>query len=220
MDPTEGNRRAWDEVHRRRTQAMAGELGIASWVRECLPPLAGRHVLHLQCATGEETAELIELGALVTGVDISSEALEVARERAPNAAFIRGDVHELPAELLRGRFDLVYTGGGVLTWVLDLVAWAGGIVPALKPAGTLVLYDRHPVAKCLDAALHWRTSYFSEEVETEAGHERLWRLGQIVTALAEAGLRVVRLEEVPAGRHAVRRDPRLPDAFVLLAKKS
>ena len=28
MEPTESNRRAWDEIHRRRADAMAGELGI------------------------------------------------------------------------------------------------------------------------------------------------------------------------------------------------
>ena len=66
MEPTDQNRKAWDEIHRRRTQAMAGQLGIPAGIRELLPDVEGKHVLHLQCATGESTAELVELGALVT----------------------------------------------------------------------------------------------------------------------------------------------------------
>lgn len=234
MEPTEHNRRAWDELHRRRAEATAGELGIPDWVRERLPDVKGRHVLHLQCATGEQTAELAELGALVTGVDISGEALQVAREHAPNAVFIQGDVQALPTELRRRRFDLVFTGGGVLPWVLDLEAWASSVASALKPGGILLLFDGHPVVMCLDAALHWRESYFRTEVETNVGwehfqrpgpepteekHERFWQLGQIVTAVAEAGLVLTRLDEIPSDRHWRRQDPRVPGEFVLLARK-
>ena len=235
MEPTEHNRRAWDEVHRRRAQAMAEELGIPGWVRERLPLLAGKHVLHLQCATGEETAELVGLGAFATGVDISADALEVARGHAANAVFIQGDVHALPSELRRGRFDVVYTGGGVLTWVLDLDAWATGAAAALRPEGTLLLYDAHPVAQCVDAALRWRESYFQEDLEPNVGwehfelpgpearetkYERFWRLGQIVTAVAGAGLVVERLDEVAAEGARRRQDPRVPSEFLLLARKS
>ena len=104
MEPTEYNRRAWDEIHRRRAEAMAGQLGIPPTIRERLPEIKGKHVLHLQCATGESTAQLAELGALVTGVDISSEATAVARERVPNGVFFEADVQQLPLQLERGRF--------------------------------------------------------------------------------------------------------------------
>ena len=99
MDPTEQNRKAWDEIHRRRAESMSGQLGIPDGIRELLPDVDGKHVLHLQCATGESTAELVELGALVSAVDISTEALEVARERAPDVAYIHADVHDLPLEV-------------------------------------------------------------------------------------------------------------------------
>jgi len=169
MEPTDRNRRAWDEVHRRRAEAMAGILGIPDLVRERLPALAGKHVLHLQCATGESTAQLVELGALVTGVDISAEAIAVARELEPAAAFVQADVHELPLELRRGRFDLVYTGGGVLVWLQDLDAWAAGVASALRTGGELLLYDAHPVLQCLDASLRWREDYFFDGVFVNTG---------------------------------------------------
>src|SRR5215218_3890161 len=135
MEPTDQNREAWDEIHRRRAEEMSGHLGIPEGIRELLPDLNGKHVLHLQCATGESTAELVELGALVSAVDISTEALEIARGRAPDVAYVHADVHELPLELRRARFDVVFSGGGVLPWLRDLDAWANGIVTALKPGG-------------------------------------------------------------------------------------
>ena len=234
MEPTEQNRRAWDEIHHRRAQAMAGRLGIPEQIRALLPDVAGKHVLHLQCATGEATADLVELGALVSAVDISAEALDVARERAPDVAYVHADVQELPLEIRRARFDLVFTGGGVLVWLQDLEAWATGIASALKPGGHLLLYDAHPVAQCLDALGHWRDDYFDESIEqssgwehfelpgapaTEVKHERRWQLGQIVDALARAGLRLTHLAEFQTLYKSLHRDRRVPWDFALIAEK-
>jgi SAM-dependent methyltransferase len=234
VDPTEQNRKAWDEIHRRRAETMSGQLGIPDGIRELLPDISGKHVLHLQCATGESTAELVELGALVTALDISNEALEVARERAPDVAYIHADVHDLPLEVRRARFDLVYTGGGVLVWLQDLDAWAGGIATALKPGGVLLLYDEHPVSKSIDSLGHWRDDYFDEspyvdsgwthfdlpgEPATEEKHERHWRLGQVVDAVAGAGLSVTRLVEFQTLYKWMQRDRRVPWEFALLAEK-
>ena len=121
-------------------------------------------------------------------------------------------MHDLPSELKRGRFDLVYTAEGVLAWLHDLDAWAGGIVAALRSGGDFLLHEEHPVAQCVDASLRWREDYFDEDLHvyqgwshfelkgppaTEEKVERFWRLGQVVTALARAGLVVRQLEEYP-----------------------
>jgi SAM-dependent methyltransferase len=216
MEPTDYNRRAWDEIHRSRAEAMAGQLGIPDGIRELLPDLDGKHVLHLLCATGESTAQLVELGALVSAVDISSEALEIARERAPDVAYVHADVHELPLELRRARFDVVYCGGGVLSWLRDLDAWANGIVTALKPGGVLLFYDDHPVSACLDALGHWRDDYFDESGEER---ERHWQLGQVVDAVSGAGLAVKRLVEFQTLYSWPQRDRRVPWDFALLAER-
>jgi len=235
MEPTELNRRAWDEVHRRRSVAMEGRLGLPPLVRGALGDLKDRRVLNLQCATGESAAELAELGALVTGVDISAEALEVAREQWPDIAWVQADVHDLPSELKRGRFDLVYTAEGVLAWILDLDAWAAGIVAALRSGGDLLLYEEHPVSQCVDASLRWREDYFDNTPHTYRGWshfeltgppaqeekvERFWRLGQVVTALARAGLVLRQLEEYP-GTTSWRKHPsRVPGTYIVSARKS
>jgi len=213
---------------------MAGQLGIPDGIRELLPEVAGKHVLHLQCATGESTAELVALGALVSAVDISTEALEVARERAPDVAYVHADAHDLPLELRRARFDLVYTGGGVLPWLHDLDSWAVGIAAALKPGGLVLLYDKHPLSECVDPLGHWREDYFDDTLQvtsgwehfeltgpaaTEQKHERHWQLGQIVDAITGAGLGVTRLVEFQTLYNWLQRDRRVPWEFALLARK-
>jgi SAM-dependent methyltransferase len=202
MEPTDLNRRVWDEVHRPLERRLPG---LPPVVEERLPDLSGKHVLHLGCGTGEATAELAGLGALVTGVDASAEAVAAARERAPAVAFVQGDADRLPVELRRGRFDLVYTAIGV-----DVPAWAAGIAAALRTSGRLLLHDAHPVLGCLDEMLHWRESYFT------AGRRRL---GEVVTAIAATGLVVESLEELPVESALLPQARRVPGEFILVARK-
>jgi SAM-dependent methyltransferase len=211
MWPTEQNRAAW-EGRFGHAPAVGRELPDA--VRERLPELSGKHVLHLACGTGEATAGLLELGALVSGIDRSAEALAVARERVPGAAFFQSELHELPLQLRRRRFSVVYAGDGAIAQVPDLGLLASAAAAALRKTGLLVVCDRHPVADCVEPVdLRWRASYF-EEGRT--------RLGQIVTAFVNAGLTLAELEELPppakelGGRH----DPRIPADFLLVARKT
>jgi SAM-dependent methyltransferase len=209
MWPTKQNRQAWDDRY--------GHGGPGSRlpdaVRERLRDLKGKHVLHLPCGAGEVSAELIALGALVTGVDPSNEALAAARERAPDAAFFQAELHELPLQLRRGRFNLVYAGESTLAAVSELAPFASAIASALRKNGELILYDWHPVAACVEpVGLRWRESYFAEG---------LWRLGQVVVAVAETGLLLRELEELPPppSESGGRLDPRVPTNFLLRATK-
>jgi ubiquinone/menaquinone biosynthesis C-methylase UbiE len=212
MEPTDHNRRAWDEIHRQRAEALAGETGLPTQVRRALADLSGKRVLDLQCGTGESTAELAQLGAVVTGVDSSGQALEAARERWPSILWVQADPQTLPGELRRGRFDLVYAGIGSLLPIVDLDAWMHEIAVALRPGGELLLFEEHPVALCVDGLMHWRASYFDEASR---------RLGQIVNAAIRAGLGLRALEEYPAKQEGFRRhDARVPGTFLMYARKS
>jgi SAM-dependent methyltransferase len=208
MEPTEHNRRAWDELQRRRSTERSDRLRLTDRLRAYLPEIAGRHVLHLACETGEATAGLAELGALVTGVDDSPDDLEAARANAPTAVFLVGDVQVLPAEVRRGRFELVLATRS-LDRVSDLDAWAAGAVAALRPAGTFVIHDVHPVARCVDATLRWRGSYFDEPGQVSS----------VVNALARAGLRLERLDELPADGPPRRHVEPVPAELVIVARK-
>lgn len=213
MEPTDHNRRAWDEIHRSRAAAQEGQLGIPEAIRGHLQEAAGRHVLHLQCGTGEATAQLVELGALVTAVDDSPEAIEAARQRAPDVAYLVAAVEALPIELRRGRFDVVYAGGTLLERLDDPAAWATGVVSALRDGGRLVLHDHHPLSWSVDDSLRWRGDYFASDGPPG--------LGQVVTAVVGAGLRLTLLEEYPSSTLYpwLHRTPHVPREFLLLAEK-
>lgn len=212
MEPTEHNRRAWDEIHRQRAEALAGERGLPAQVRHALADLKEKRVLHLQCGTGEATAELAALGGVATGVDSSGAALEAARERWPSILWVQADPQTLPGELRRGRFDLVYSGLGSLAPVRDLDDWLRGIAATLRAGGDLLLFEEHPVALCVDGLMHWRESYFDEGSR---------RLGQIITAVARNGLALRALEEYPARSDNWRHhDARVPETFLLYAQRA
>jgi len=211
MEPTDYNRRAWDAAH----LPQAEPVELPGIVRRTLGDLAERRVLHLQCASGEATAALAELGAVATGVDPREDALDAARERWPTILWVQGEPQALPAELRRGRFDLVYSGEGVVGRLDDLDGWAQGIAAALRSRGELLVFDDHPVADCVDGLLRWRDDYFREPTDPE----RLWRIGQVVSALARAGLHVEALEEYPGGTSRRRHDRRIPATFLLYARR-
>src|ERR671911_1982979 len=201
MEPTDHNRRAFDEAHRTAENVLAAP-GMPDRIRERLHGASGNRVLHLLCGTGRESLDLAELGALVTGVDDDAAAIESARRRAPELPWVHADVHALPPELLLGRWDLVYLGYGSLRRLRSAEPVAGGVAAALRPGGVLLLHDEHPAGAALDAFGRWRGDYFAAV-----------GLGELVTAVTGAGLELRGLEEWPG------KDAHVPGHLVLAAEK-
>ena len=86
-------------------------------------------------------------GALVTGVDLSDEAIRVANELSEElnikSQFICSNIYELPSKLDE-KFDIVFTSYGVLPWLPDLNKWAEIVARYLKPGGTFYIVEFHP----------------------------------------------------------------------------
>jgi 2-polyprenyl-3-methyl-5-hydroxy-6-metoxy-1,4-benzoquinol methylase len=224
VEPTEENRAAWDRLQRARVEQSTEPPGIPPTILELLPDLQGAHVLHEQCGTGEISAELAGLGAMVTGIDLSEEALAQARHAFPKILFLQADPHELPVNLRRRRFDLVYAAG-LLPHLHDLYPWAFEVSAALRIGGRLIVVDIHPAGACVDATtLRWRDDYFAGDLvvghrSQPTGLLKLWRLSELVNAIAATGLAIRRLEEFPTLSQIRRQDPRVPGAFALVAQK-
>ena len=211
-----------------------------------------RRAIHLQCAGGRDTLSLWNLGAdEVVGVDFSPRMLEVAERLtaatgAP-ARWVLSDVLDTPPEL-DGTADLVYTGRGSLLWIQDLDAWAAVVARLLSPTGRFVLFEGHPIEWLFDADEHghwiatdydyfagpeasrgWAPEYIDRlslpDVKQSWKFARAWTLGQIVTALLGADLRLERVAEHPIdwwGGHAdVRREERgrVPLSFSVVGRR-
>lgn len=125
-------------------------------------------LLHLQCNAGQDSLSLAALGASVTGVDISDEAISFARllsaESGIDARFDRADVYDWLQEAAEAsrQFDVAFSSYGALVWLSDLEAWAAGIHKILKPDGRLVLVEFHPFAMTFDYDWSHRFPYFGQ----------------------------------------------------------
>ena len=207
--------------HYDRAAFLAGNINLRSIDREELGDVAGKSLLHLQCHFGMDTLSWARLGAEVTGLDFSPKAIAEA-EKLRDAAgltgkFVCSSVYDAP-DALQGQFDLVYTSYGVIGWLPDLTKWAQVIAHFLKPGGTFYMAEFHPFAYVFDNSdtaenLTFRYPYFhGGEVIAEiaegsygsiGGHSPMpeygWdhSIGEIVTALASAGLRLEFLHEFP-----------------------
>ena len=191
---------------------------------EAVGDVRGRTLLHLQCHFGIDTLSWARLGATVTGADFSPAAIRLARELAsdlgfPEARFIESNVYDLPAAL-EGAFDVVYTSRGVLGWLPDIAGWARVVAHFVKPGGIFYISEIHPVVQAFEnegvapgelrlAYPYWehrdplvfdvQGSYADPTADVGEQREHGWDhgLGEIVTALIEAGLRLEWLRESP-----------------------
>lgn len=201
---------------------LDGESSLTPIERAELPDLDGVDLLHLQCHFGLDTLSLARRGATVTGLDFSTEAVETARELAAEAnlddraSFVAANVFDA-ASATDGEFDVVFTSYGVLDWLPDLDRWAAAVAGTLRAGGTFYLAEFHPFRSLLPLAFDggettldgtYETpaepltfdedgTYADEEAELEHTRTHFWPhgIGEIVTALARAGLRVEFLHE-------------------------
>ena len=113
----------------------------------------GKNILHLQCHFGLDTLSWARLGADVTGIDFSDEAISTAKqinkEAKLDAEFICSNVYDLKAKLNK-KYDIVFTSYGVIGWLPDLNRWADIINYFLNPGGVFYMVEFHPVLWMMD----------------------------------------------------------------------
>jgi SAM-dependent methyltransferase len=221
--------------------------------------VTGRSLLHLQCHIGLDTLSWARHGAArVVGLDFSEPAVETARSLAADlgfgadrAAFVAADLYDAPQAVPDSSYDIVYTGVGALCWLPDIRRWAETAASLVAPGGFLYLAEFHPITDVLDEETGSRVvhDYFDRDAQVyelsgtytdgdaDLAHNRTvqWQhpLGEVVSALAAAGLRIEFLHEhdvslfrqfeafevrdgyhrFPAGR------PRVPLMYSLRARK-
>lgn len=128
---------ALDRYRLKKCGYLLRAVGFGQW--------AGRDVLEIGCGAGLDLVRFARAGARVTGVDLASKALELARGYCAvagvAATLLEADGARLP--FADGSFDLVYCHG-----VLPFAADPAGIVAeahrVLRPGGTAIfmVYNR------------------------------------------------------------------------------
>jgi SAM-dependent methyltransferase len=195
---------------------------LADYELDEVGSVEGKTLLHLQCHFGMDTLSWARLGATVTGADFSPAGVETARALAAElgipATFVIANLYELPAEL-DGQFDVVYTSNGVLGWLPDIAGWARVVAHFVKPGGFFYVTEIHPVAQVFEnedvqpgelrlTYPYWshrepltfevHGSYADPNAPTDGLVEHGWdhSLGEIVSALIDAGLHIDFLREL------------------------
>ena len=194
----------------------SGRITLHDVERREVGDVSGKSLLHLQCHFGMDTMSWSRLGARATGVDLSDAAIDLARslnrELRLDVRFIHSNVYDLP-DALDEQFDVVFTSYGVLCWLPDLDKWASVVENHLKPGGMFYIIDGHPSMNVFEQSdvgeLRPVYPYFHKEFLWEGGeasyagseiiespvYEWHHSLGEIVTALIDAGLRIEFLHE-------------------------
>lgn len=184
---------------------------------DALGDVSGKTLLHLQCHFGQDTLSWERLGATVTGVDFSDEAIKKARELTQalgmNARFMECNVLELDQHLDE-QFDIVFTSYGTICWLGDLEKWASLVSRFLKKGGVFLIADFHPTLNMFD----WNEgtvafpyfynpqpdfediegTYADKEADVK-GREYFWfhPVSKIVSLLLKEGLELLYFEEFP-----------------------
>ncbi|MBM7788520.1 class I SAM-dependent methyltransferase [Tenggerimyces flavus] len=226
---TATNQRLWDELAPLHAASefydvdafLRGKDTLADVEVAEVGDVRGKRLLHLMCHFGQDTLSWARRGAQVTGLDFSAEALAIARDLAKRAGieatFQQGDVMRA-ADELDDTFDIVFLSRGVLVWLEDLTALASICARLLRPGGTFYLYELHPLVTAGDSGYFHASdpavvvkdgSYAVTDpgMTHQESHEWQHSLGDVVSALIDAGIQLEFLHEFPGD------DGRSPSMF-------
>jgi 2-polyprenyl-3-methyl-5-hydroxy-6-metoxy-1,4-benzoquinol methylase len=108
-----GSREYFDEVEARKYRVEPHIPGFADFER-----WKGKRVLEVGCGIGTDSINFARAGAQLTAVDLSSESLKIAKQRADvmgvadRIEFIQANAEELTSAV-SGEYDLIYSFGVV-----------------------------------------------------------------------------------------------------------
>ena len=212
----EANKQSWSLIakdHYHTFKALLSEQVsiISPTQKDELGDIKGKKLIHLQCNTGADTISLARMGARVTGVDLSPDNIFYAKKLAADfcindARFIESNVLEIMHKHDE-KYDIVFTTEGVLCWLPDLYLWARNVRHLLADDGYLYLMDSHPFfmawneEKLPELVIKypyfqktadedgWIGGYASES-KPATNYSWMYTVGEIITALSQAGLHV------------------------------
>jgi SAM-dependent methyltransferase len=220
-DYIEANKRSWGTIAEEHYESFRARLLAHAYtlsptqIRE-LGDVRGKRLIHLQCNTGADTIALARRGAIVTGTDLVPENIHYARKLAAeceirDARFIESNTLEI-MDVHHEKYDVVYTTEGVLCWLPDLYLWARNVRHLLADDGFFYLLDSHPFFMIWDERrlpeLVVRYPYFVKNADRDewiggyaspgkpaTNYSWMYTMGEIVTALSQAGLHIEWLHE-------------------------
>lgn len=151
-------------------------------------------VIDVGCGNGAISGRLADLGFNVVGVEPSDAGIKIARERHPQIEFHQLSCYDDLASRL-GRFDVVVCLE-VIEHLYSPHQLAVTLASLLSPTGLCILSTPfHGYAKYVAMAVSGRMEKHLDPLN-EGGHIKFFTPSQLTSCLAEAGLKVDRMERV------------------------
>ncbi|WP_273404188.1 class I SAM-dependent methyltransferase [Actinobacillus porcinus] len=180
-----------------------------------LPDLKGKKLLDLGCGTGEHLALYLEHGAdFVVGMDLSeamlTQAAQNLSQKRPRFSLYQSSMEQLNA-LPENDFDII-TSSFAFHYVQDFPKLLADIKAKLKPNGTLVFSQEHPIVTAYKGGERWEKNAQKEQVayrlnfyRDEGERDRTWfkqpfktyhrTTATIINQLIEAGFQIEKMAE-------------------------
>lgn len=180
-----------------------------------LPDLKGKKLLDLGCGTGEHLALYLEHGAdFVVGMDLSeamlTQAAQNLSQKRPRFSLYQSSMEQLNA-LPENDFDII-TSSFAFHYVQDFPKLLADIKAKLKPNGTLVFSQEHPIVTAYKGGERWEKNTQKEQVayrlnfyRDEGERDRTWfkqpfktyhrTTATIINQLIEAGFQIEKVAE-------------------------
>ena len=155
---------------------------LDTWMLDALGDVSDKSVIDIGCGEGRFCRLLSDLGAEVTGVDLTEALIERAREvGSKRETYLLGDAEDLEGVADDG-FDLAVS----YVVLVDLVDYRRSIREAyrvLRPGGRFIVCNIHPIRTAVKSTDGWisdrsRKLFYPVDNYTEEGErEFLWWSG-------------------------------------------
>ena len=213
---------------------------LDTWMLEALGDVSGKSVIDIGCGEGRFSRLLSELGATVTGIDLTEALIKRARSvGSKRETYLLGD-----AETLDGVSDESFDLAVSYIVLVDLLDYRRSIRQAyrvLRPGGRFIVCNLHPMRTAVKSVDGWISDrsgklFYPVDSYTEEGErEFLWMggpfinmhrtLSSYVSAFLEAGFVLEGLHEpVPSDEQLAEHphfddEPRVPNFIIYVLKK-
>ena len=198
---------------------------LDSWMLDALGNVGGKSVIDIGCGEGRFSRLLSQLGATVTGVDLTEALIARARAMSTGEAYILGDAEDLN-EVESDGFDLAVSYI-VLVDLLDYRSAIGEAYRVLRPGGRFVVCNIHPMRSSLPAG--WikqadrKLFYPVDDYTDEGPREWTWwgrrfvnmhrTLSSHIAAFLDAGFTLRALHEPTPSEEQLAAHPNFDDEF-------
>ena len=198
---------------------------LDSWMLDALGNVGGKSAIDIGCGEGRFSRLLSQLGASVTGVDLTEALIARARTMSTGEAYILGDAENL-SDVESESFDIAVS----YIVLVDLLDYRGAIEAAyrvLRPVGRFVVCNIHPMRSSLPAG--WikqadrKLFYPVDDYTHEGPREWTWwgrrfvnmhrTLSSHIAAFLDAGFTLRALHEPTPSEEQLAAHPNFDDEF-------